>query len=302
MRLKVILRLISALIFATFAAIFSQVIPPIPKTDPQIVRLVLTLISAWIGFLLFPDIARYIRVLTITTFNFVVHRVSAEIFNQLLKLPKLGNFPFGNPSPQIGSISLTRPLILDTSAIIDGRILDVSKTGFVAGLILIPRFVLGELQQVADSSDDLKRGRGRRGFEVVEELKKVKGMKIEIWDKDQTGKSVDDKLLNLAKSLHGKIITTDFNLNKVASVSNITVLNVNDLANAVKTALLPGEKFKVKIVHIGKDPNQGIGYLPDGTMVVVSDAANQIGGKIELEVTKTIQGPAGRMIFGKITE
>ena len=109
-------------------------------------------------------------------------------------------------------------------------------------------------------------------------------------------------MLNLAKSLHCKIITTDFNLNKVASVSNIVVLNVNDLANAVKTALLPGEKFKIKIVHIGKDPNQGIGYLADGTMVVVSEAANQIGDKIELLVTKTIQGPAGRMIFGKITE
>lgn len=302
MRIKLVLRLISALIFATFAAIFSQVIPPIPKTDPQIVRLVLTLISAWIGFVLFPDIARYIRVVTITTFNFVAHRVSAEIFNQLLKLPRPANFPFGNPSPQVGSIALTRPLILDTSAIIDGRILDVSKTGFVAGLILIPRFVLGELQQVADSSNDLKRARGRRGFEVVESLKKVKEMKVEIWDKDQTGKSVDDKLLNLAKSLHGKIITTDFNLNKVASLSNITVLNVNDLANAVKAALLPGEKFKVKIVHIGKDPNQGIGYLADGTMVVVTEAANQIGDRIELEVTKIIQGPAGRMIFGKITE
>lgn len=299
MRLRIILRLIVAIIFATFAAIFSQVIPPIPKTDPQIVRLVLTLISAWIGFLLFPDIARYIRVVTITTFNFVVHRVSAEIFNQLLKLPRLGNLPFGNPSPQVGSISLTKPLILDTSAIIDGRILDIARVGFVSGLILVPKFVLTELQQVADSSDGLKRARGRRGFEVVEELKKVKEMKVEIWDKDQTGKSVDDKLLNLAKSLHGKIITTDFNLNKMASISNIVVLNVNDLANAVKTALLPGEKFQIKIVHIGKDPSQGIGYLADGTMVVVTEAANQIGGRIELEVTKTIQGPAGRMIFAK---
>ena len=164
MRLKVILRLISALIFATFAAIFSSLIPPIPKADPQIVRIVFTLMIAWAGFLVFPDIARYVRVISLTTFNFLLHRVSAEIFNQLLKLPRLTNFPFGNPSPQVGSISLTRPLILDTSAIIDGRILDVSKTGFVAGLVLIPRFVLTELQQVADSSDDLKRARGRRGF------------------------------------------------------------------------------------------------------------------------------------------
>jgi len=173
------------------------------------------------------------------------------------------------------------------------------KTGFISGLILVPRFVLGELQQVADSKDDLKRQRGRRGFEVIEELKKNKGIRVEVWDKDQSGKLVDDKILNLAKSLHGKIITTDFNLNKVASLANIGVLNVNDLSNAVKALALPGEEIEIKIVHLGKDTSQGVGYLPDGTMAVVAEGADQIGKTITVEVTKSLQIPAGRMIFGK---
>lgn len=295
MRLVLILRLILALIFATFAAIFSQLIPPFPGTDLPLVRVMLTMIAAILGFALFPDIARYVRMLSATLFNFVVHRLSTEVSNQLAKIRP--SFPFTHPTPQIGAVSLTRPQILDTSVIIDGRILDIAKVGFLSGLLLLPRFVLSELQQVADSADDLKRARGRRGFEIVDELKKVKGTRVEIWDKDQAGKTVDEKLINLCKSLHGKILTTDFNLNKVAQASNIPVLNVNDLSNAVKTKLVPGEKVEIKIVHIGKDPKQGVGYLSDGTMVVISDAADLIGKTIEVEVTKTIQIPQGRMIF-----
>lgn len=297
-RLRFILRLILALIFATFAAIFSQLIPPFGGTNPFLIRVLVTILSAWIGFIIFQEIDKPLTSVAITLFNFVVHRVSSEISNQILKLPR-PSFPFSQPTPQIGSVALVRPLILDTSAIIDGRILDIAKTGFISGLILIPKFVLTELQQVADSSDDLKRARGRRGFEIVEELKKIKNLRIEIWDKDQSGKLVDDKLLSLTKSLHGRIITTDFNLNKVASVSNIFVLNVNDLANAVKTFSLPGEKMDIKIVHLGKDRKQGVGYLVDGTMVVVSDAASEIGKTIQVEVTKNIQSPTGRIIFAK---
>lgn len=297
MRLKFILRLVLAFIFATFAAIFTQLIPPLGEQIFAI-KVLLTIVAACIGYILFPIIASWVRVMTLTSLNFMVHKVSAEISNQLLRLPR-SVFPFGSPSPQLGSVALTKPLILDTSAIIDGRVLDIAKTQFLSGLVLVPKFVLTELQQVSDSSDDLKRARGRKGFEVVEELKKLKHLRVEIWDKDQSGKAVDDKILGLAKSLNGKIITTDFNLNKVASVSNITVLNVNDLANALKTIAIPGEKLQVKIVHLGKDTTQGVGYLSDGTMVVVTGAADKIGNTINTEVTKILQIPAGRMIFTK---
>lgn len=296
MRLQVVLRLILAFIFATFAVIFAQLIPEVPGLNA--VKALLTLAAALVGYLVFPDISRPIVKISMKMFNFTLHRLSAEVSTQLAKFPRASS-PFSGALPQIGSLALTRPLILDTSAIIDGRILDIAKTGFISGLVLIPQFVLTELQQVADSADSLKRARGRRGFEVVEELKKIKLLKVEIWDKDQNGKQVDEKLLNLAKSLHGRIITCDFNLNKLALVSNINVLNVNDLANAVKTVSLPGEAMALKIVHLGKDRTQGIGYLPDGTMVVVAEAADKIGQTIKLEVTKNIQTPAGRMIFAK---
>lgn len=297
MRLRQVLRLIWAFLFATFAAIYSQLIPPFLGEASFAVRALLTLASAGIGYILFPPVAKSIRLITMTTFNFVVHRVSFEVSSQLLKLRP--SQPFSQPIPQVGSLALTRPLLLDTSAIIDGRILDIIKTGFISGLVLVPQFVLTELQQVADSSDGLKRARGRRGFEIVEELKKDKHIRLEIWDKDQNGKQVDDKLLNLAKSLHGRIITTDFNLNKLAVASNINVLNVNDLANALKTVSLPGEMMELKIMHLGKNNSQGVGYLADGTMVVISEAADKIGQTIKIEVTKSIQTPAGRMIFGK---
>lgn len=295
---KNVLRLVVAFIFATVAAIYSQLIPPIEGAVSFTIRALLTLAAGGLGYILFPNIARSVRVFAVTGFNFIVHRVSSEVLNQLMKIPRMAH-PLGNPTPQVGSIALSRPLILDTSAIIDGRILDIAKTGFVSGLILIPGFILTELQQVSDSSDNLKRQRGRRGFDIVEELKKLKQLRVEIWDKDQNGKLADDKLLNLAKSLNGRIITTDFNLNRLASVSNIVVLNVNDLANAVKTMSLPGETLSLKIVHLGKDKQQGVGYLPDGTMVVVADVAQKIGQTLTLEVTKNIQTPAGRMIFAK---
>lgn len=297
-RLKMVLRLIWAFSFATLAAIFSQLIPPFLGEASFLIRVLLTLAAGGIGYLLFPPVAKSIRIITMTTLNFVIHRLSSEVSSQIFRFPR-SNPVFSQPIPQVGSLALTRPLILDTSAIIDARILDIAKTGFVTGLILVPSFVLTELQQVADSADSLKRARGRRGFEVIEELKKIKQIKLEVWDKDQNGKLVDEKIVNLAKSLHGKIATTDFNLNKLALVSNIVVLNVNDLANAVKTVSLPGETIELKIVHLGKDRNQGVGYLPDGTMIVVAGSADRIGQTIKVEVTKSIQTPAGRMVFAK---
>lgn len=296
--LQLVLRLILAFLFATFAAIYSQLIPPLSGENLFVIRVLLTLAAGCLGYIFFPRIAKSIKMITQTTFNFVVHRVSSEVSNQVVKLTRF-NPAFSGTQPQVGSLHLTRPLILDTSAIIDGRILDIAKTGFISGLVLVPNFVLTELQQVADSADTLKRARGRRGFEIVEELKKLKNLRLDVWDKEQNGKEVDERIVNLAKSLHGRIITTDFNLNKMASVRGINVLNVNDLANAVKATSLPGESLEVKIVHLGKDSSQGVGYLPDGTMIVVAGSADQIGQDLKVEVTKNIQTPAGRMIFAK---
>lgn len=288
MRLKLVLRLIVAFIFATVAAIYSQLIPPFFGENSFIIRALLTLAAGGVGYMVFPRVARSTARITMTAFNFVVHRVSAEVSNQISRRVNSQHEPISS-----------KPLILDTSAIIDGRILDIARTGFINGLIIVPNFILTELQQVADSSDGLKRARGRKGFEILEELKKVKDLRLAIWDKEQSGKLVDNKLLNLAKGLGGRIVTTDFNLNKLASVSSISVLNVNDLANAVKTTSLPGESLEIKIVHLGKDTRQGVGYLEDGTMVVVANSADKIGQTIKIEVTKNIQTPAGRMIFGK---
>ena len=303
MTIKLLLRLVWATIFSTLAIIFSELIPPIEGISPFLLKALVTIVAGGVGFLVFPDVATKVTNLTIQTFNFVINRLTSEILNQIVRLPSppSGGFhlPFTSHSAG-GQISLSRPLILDTSAIIDGRVLDIARTGFLYGTILIPSFILRELQQVADSSDFLKRGRGRRGFEVIEDLKKVKELRIQVWDQEPVAKNVDDKLLRLAKNLHGRILTTDYNLNRVASVSGVAVLNVNDLANAVKTVAIPGEKLEIKIMHIGKDPKQGVGYLADGTMIVVSGGADLVGTTVEVEVTKILQMPAGRMIFAKI--
>lgn len=302
MNIKVFLRLTLAISFATLAVIFSELLPPIEGVNSVLLRTLLTILAALIGFLVFPDVATKVTTITISAFNSLISKIASEVMSQIMRLQKNDNFhiPFMSHTPQGSTVSLQKPLILDTSAIIDGRILDIARTGFISGTVLVPQFVLTELQQVADSSDFLKRSRGRRGFELIEELKKVKSLRIEVWDKEVSGKQVDDKVLQLAKNLHGKIVTTDYNLNRVASVSNVTVLNVNDLSNAVKTVAVPGEKMEIKIMHLGKDSAQGVGYLNDGTMVVVADAAELVGQTKEVEVTKNIQSPAGRMIFGKI--
>lgn len=293
-----VLRLILAIIFALTAFIFSEVIPEVAPFNRTFLRLLITLWFGIIGYTVFPDIARVVTTQTLNLINNFVSRISTEVMNQFMRLPQGNPFHASYSSqPPIGGVSVHQPMILDTSAIIDGRILDIAKTSFLYGTILVPSFVLAELQQVADSADYLKRSRGRRGFEILDALKKIKGIRIEVWDKEPVAKTVDDKLLKLAKNLHGRIITTDFNLNKVASISGVTVLNINDLANSLKTVAIPGEKLSVKVVHLGKDPTQGVGYLPDGTMIVVEDGANMVGKEIQTEVSRILQVSAGRMIF-----
>jgi uncharacterized protein YacL len=193
--------------------------------------------------------------------------------------------------------------ILDTSVIIDGRIADIAETGFLDGIIVTPQFVLRELQLVADSADSLKRNRGRRGLDVLQRLQKMATLSIQIVEDDFPAvREVDLKLIELAKVYEGKIITNDFNLNKVAQLQGVAVLNINELANSLKPIVLPGEIMKVFILKEGKEYNQGVAYLDDGTMVVVDNARKMIGKTIDVSVTSVLQTTAGKMIFGKWDE
>ncbi len=196
-----------------------------------------------------------------------------------------------------------RRKILDTSVIIDGRILDIARTGFLEGILILPRFILIELQAVADSTDPARRTRGRRGLDVVNALQDITGLNIEIFEenlKDLKVGSVDEGLVALALKIDADILTTDYNLNKIAQIQGISVLNVNDLANALKPMLLPGETITVDVIREGKEIHQGVGYLDDGTMLVVEDGENFIGKRVEVVVTSMLQTSAGRMVFGKI--
>jgi uncharacterized protein YacL len=193
--------------------------------------------------------------------------------------------------------------ILDTSVIIDGRIADIAETGFLDGTIVAPQFVLRELQLVADSADSLKRNRGRRGLDVLQRLQKMANLQIQIVEDDFPAvREVDLKLIELAKLYEGKIITNDFNLNKVAQLQGVEVLNINELANSLKPIVLPGETMRVFILKEGKEYNQGVAYLDDGTMVVVDNARKMIGKTIDVSVTSVLQTTAGKMIFGKWDE
>jgi uncharacterized protein YacL len=190
--------------------------------------------------------------------------------------------------------------ILDTSVIIDGRIADICQTGFLEGTIVIPQFVLGELQHIADSSDVLKRNRGRRGLDILNRIQKELSIKVEIYEGDfEDIPEVDSKLVKLAKLTNGILVTNDFNLNKVCELQHVTVLNINDLANAVKPVVLPGEELNVQVIKDGKEYHQGVAYLDDGTMIVVEEGREYIGKRIDVLVTSVLQTSAGRMIFAK---
>ena len=196
-----------------------------------------------------------------------------------------------------------RSKILDTSVIIDGRIADICETGFIDGTLVIPQFVLKELQMVADSPDSMKRNRGRRGLDILQKIQKMTGVDVTVSDVDfPEVREVDLKLIELARSLQGKIVTNDFNLNKVAQLRGVDVLNINELANSLKPVVLPGEVMNVFILKEGKEYNQGVAYLDDGTMVVVDNARKAIGRTIDVVVTSVLQTTAGKMIFGRFLE
>ncbi|MGE5675199.1 MAG: PIN/TRAM domain-containing protein [Mycobacterium leprae] len=196
--------------------------------------------------------------------------------------------------------ALSHAKVLDTSVIIDGRIADIVKTGFLEGPLVIPSFVLEELRHIADSSDVLKRNRGRRGLDILNRIQKELAVEVRIWEGDFPDVAeVDSKLLKLGKMLNGQVVTNDFNLNKVAELQSVPVLNINDLANAVKPAVLPGEEMNVTVIKDGKEAGQGVAYLDDGTMIVVDGGKRHIGEAIGVVVTSVLQTAAGRMIFAK---
>ena len=255
-----------------------------------------------VGFILF-------ELLKLITVAFGAHIFFKSLF--LMGFPVTGLF-IGIHKPNMfspmnikeffrGSSAFTDSLLLDTSAIIDGRIVPVTDSGFIEGELIITQFVLAELQMIADSSDSSKRIRGKRGLDIIEQLRKNKKISVTILNKNITGvKEVDQKLVLLARESNFKIITNDINLSKIAKLQDIKVLNINELAFALKPIVHPGEHLKVHITREGKEKNQGLAYLEDGTMVIVDEAKSAIGKKLEVEVTSVLQSTSGKMIFGKI--
>lgn len=243
----------------------------------------------WLGDLL--------RIAISVAMGYVGVRVASRKKEELLRpsawLPKLSAKPARGEGP--------RPKILDTSVIIDGRIADICASGFLEGPLVIPGFVLEELRHIADSADMLKRNRGRRGLDILNRIQKELNVPVQVYEKDvDPGLEVDSKLLKLAKQIDGKVVTNDYNLNKVAELQGVPVLNINELANAVKPVVLPGEEMLVHVIKDGKEAGQGVGYLDDGTMIVVDGGKKHIGQTVGVMVTSVLQTAAGRMIFAKL--
>ena len=234
----------------------------------------------------------FLFILINSVFGYIGYTIGLEWGKELVHLPVFRNSGRGDS---------VRRKILDTSVIIDGRIPDICDAGFIDGTLVAPQFILNELQHIADSSDPLKRARGRRGLDILNRVQKNQGINIEIVDHEFPKiKGVDAKLVALAKKMNGKIITNDFNLNKVAELQGIKILNVNELANALKPVVLPGELMVVKVIKEGKEPGQGVAYLDDGTMVIVDHASRHLGETLEVAVTSVLQTTAGRMIFTEL--
>ncbi|SFE42176.1 Uncharacterized conserved protein YacL, contains PIN and TRAM domains [Lentibacillus persicus] len=269
------------------AGLFIAYLVNIPLTDiniylvSQVLPLFITILLGYLGFQV--GFRRRDEIISLLNFN----RKERE-----KKRSSDGETPQAKKQP--------KSKILDTSVIIDGRIADICQTNFLEGTIVIPQFVLGELQHIADSSDVLKRNRGRRGLDVLNRIQKELPVVVEIYEGDfEDIPEVDSKLIKLAKVIDGIVVTNDFNLNKVCDLQEVPVLNINDLANAVKPVVLPGEELMVQVIKDGKEQNQGIAYLDDGTMIVVEEGHDYIGKKVEVLITSVLQTSAGRMIFAK---
>ncbi|UOF91869.1 PIN/TRAM domain-containing protein [Fodinisporobacter ferrooxydans] len=277
---------------------------PISDVMPGIVGMILGLIIAYLlenAFMQLPIVGSVVQIFASVLLGYLGFTIFFRKREELLAIfsGRLGR----DKDKDKSSKQLTRSgeaKLLDTSVIIDGRIADIVKTGFLDGVLIIPSFVLEELQHIADSSDALKRNRGRRGLDILNRIQKELMVKVQIMEIDfEDIQEVDSKLVKLAKKINGKVVTNDFNLNKVCELQGVGVLNINDLANAVKPVVLPGEEIIVQVIKDGKEHGQGIGYLDDGTMIVVEGGREYIGSRLEVLVTSVLQTSAGRMIFAK---
>jgi uncharacterized protein YacL len=258
--------------------------------------------AALIGFLITAQDAIPDRIASFVTLSMMLFMAYVGLAVGAAKGDFLDLSALGGIFSERGA-SKIQPLILDTSVIIDGRVADIVETGFLAGNLVIPQFVLRELQQIADSADSVKRNRGRRGLDILQRVQKKASVEVQISEVDFPEiREVDHKLIELARALDGKIVTNDFNLNKVAQLRGVQVLNINELANALRPVVLPGEVMRVYILKEGKEYNQGVAYLDDGTMVVVDNARRFIGKTVDISVTSVLQTTAGKMIFGKFGE
>jgi uncharacterized protein YacL len=291
--------------FKDFAKVMDKEISKYPQTDILLgsIGLIVGFVIAYLVSGLVNSVPIVGGILSLVTYGFMGYlgiRVALKSKDDLFNLNKLGRLTSMKEKGTKKEVKAIPPKVLDTSVIIDGRIADICKTGFIEGKLVIPEFVLDELRHIADSSDDLKRVRGRRGLDILNIIKEELQIEVEISKSDFNDiAEVDMKLLKLASVLNGKVVTNDFNLNKVAQVQGVEVLNINELANAVKPVAIPGEEMIVQVVKEGKENSQGIAYLDDGTMIVVDGGRKHMGETIRVLVTSVLQTPAGRMIFGK---
>ncbi|MDK2824407.1 MAG: hypothetical protein PWQ67_2448 [Clostridia bacterium] len=259
------------------------------------------IIASFIGnsFSRIPFVGTYIPIFASFLLGYIGMSVGAKKKEDLLSIFSL--FKFGSKEKVSKLENRPKHKVLDTSVIIDGRIADICKTGFVEGPLVIPNFVLEELRHIADSSDILKRNRGRRGLDILNKIRKELDIVVQISDMDfEDIVEVDSKLVKLAQVLDGYVVTNDYNLNKVAELQGVRVLNINELANAIKPVVLPGEEMTVQIIKDGKESGQGVAYLDDGTMIVVENGRRVIGETVNVLVTSVLQTAAGRMIFAKL--
>ena len=300
MSLQFVFHVLLGVSFGMLGYFLSASLPDIENTGISIaVKLAVSLASGAIGVFIVPIVSKWVRDWS----GILARRIAKEVISQL-RLPDFRNmrqFP-----SRIGKTDTKKkeekaydnPIVVDTSALIDGRVADVVENGFLYGTLIVPRLVLLELQHIADAANDLRRGKGRRGLDILDKIRKSKQVKVVIYKNGEIeGKSTDEKLLTIAKSFKAKIMTTDFNLNKVATVSGIKTLNINELVNSLKTTLLPGEPLTVKVIQAGKEKSQGVGYLEDGTMIVVENGARYSGQEVQTKVMRVLQTAAGRMIF-----
>lgn len=298
--LSTIFRVVLGIIFATIGYLIAAKYLPISAFQtPFLVQFLTAFVFGLTGVFLVPMVSGWVRKVS----SSFAQRVAQEVIRQIRFREirdRINPSVKFKPNETPNGHKLLNPMIVDTSAIIDGRLADIVGSGFLYGSLIVPRFVLTELQHIADHPDSLKRNRGRRGFQILEDLKKSKIIETKVIDQNPEGKTVDDKLLRLAKEMNAKIVTNDFNLNKVATLSGVKILNVNELSQAVKSIVLPGEQLSVKVIQAGKEKEQGVGYLPDGTMIVVEKGKNQVGKTVDVIVSRVIQTVAGRMIFTQI--